>query len=120
MFYMGFPLRVRSLQFFSGGSYHDHQARYDSYFLRRHPSGGHPVGPQGPQGEQGPVGPQGPQGEQGPVGPQGPQGEQGEPGVVTPAEAVADAVATEATPATNAAKINELLASLRAAGLLET
>ncbi|MBQ7908231.1 MAG: collagen-like protein [Elusimicrobiaceae bacterium] len=79
-----------------------------------------PVGPAGPQGEVGPVGPAGPQGEQGPVGPQGPQGEQGEPGEVTPAEAVANAVVTGSTPESNAEKINEILAALRAAGLMET
>lgn len=97
-----------------------------------------PQGPQGPQGEVGPAGPQGPQGEQGlqgvqgiqgevgpqgpqgEVGPQGPQGPQGEPGVVTPAAAVTDAVATDATPTSNAEKINEILAALRAAGLMET
>ncbi len=81
-----------------------------------------PIGPQGPQGEQGI---QGIQGEVGPAGPQGPQGEvgpagpQGEPGVVTPAAAVADAVTTDATPTSNAEKINEILAALRAAGLME-
>ena len=82
-----------------------------------------PVGPQGEQGiqgEQGPVGPQGEQGIQGEQGPAGPQGPQGEPGVVTPAAAVADAVATDATPTSNAVKINEILAALRAAGLMET
>ena len=63
------------------------------------------------------VGIQGPQGIQGPVGPQGPQGE---PGTGTPAAAVADTVVTGATAETNATTINELLASLRAAGLLET
>ncbi len=77
-------------------------------------------GIQGIQGEQGAVGPQGPQGETGPVGPAGPQGPQGEPGVVTPAPAVADIVVTEATVTSNAEKINELLAALRTAGLLET
>ena len=106
-----------------------------------------PVGPQGPQGEVGPqgetgpagpqgeqgiqgiqgeVGPAGPQGEQGiqgiqgEVGPQGPQGPQGEPGVVTPAAAVADLVVTDATVAEVAATVNEILAALRAAGLMET
>ena len=94
-----------------------------------------PIGPQGPagpqgeqgiQGEQGPVGPAGPQGEQGiqgeqgPVGPAGPQGPQGEPGVVTPAAAVADLAATDATLPEVAAKVNEILAALRAAGLMET
>ena len=85
-----------------------------------------PQGPQGIQGLQGEVGPQGPQGEVGPQGPQGaqgevgPQGPQGDPGVVTPATAVADAVATDATPTSNAEKINEILSALRAAGLMET
>ena len=88
-----------------------------------------PVGPQGPQGEQGiqgevgPVGPQGPQGEQGiqgEVGPVGPQGPQGEPGVVTPAAAVENAVVAGATAESNATTINEILAALRAAGLMET
>ena len=63
------------------------------------------------------AGPVGPQGEQGIQGEQGPQGE---PGVVTPATAVADIVVTEATVTSNAEKINELLAALRTAGLLET
>ena len=88
-----------------------------------------PVGPAGPQGEQGiqgeqgPVGPAGPQGEQGiqgEQGPVGPQGPQGEPGVVTPAAAVADLAATDATLPEVAAKVNEILAALRAAGLMET
>ena len=82
-----------------------------------------PQGEQGIQGEQGPAGPQGEQGiqgEQGPAGPQGEQGPQGEPGVVTPAAAVADVVVTDATAETNAEKINEILAALRAAGLMET
>ena len=75
------------------------------------------IGPQGPQGIQGEVGPQGPQGIQGEVGPQGPQGE---PGVVTPAAAVADVVVAGATVESNATAINEILAALRAAGLMET
>lgn len=64
----------------------------------------------------GPIGPQGPQGEPGPQGEQGPQGE---PGAVTPAEAVKDADVHCATPRSNAEKINEILAALRAAGLME-
>jgi len=40
--------------------------------------------------------------------------------VVTPAGAVAAAVVTGATPTSNAEKINEILAALRAAGLMET
>ena len=75
------------------------------------------IGPRGPQGPQGPQGEQGIQGPQGDVGPQGPQGE---PGVVTPAAAVADVVATEATVESLATTINEILAALRAAGLMET
>ena len=43
-----------------------------------------PTGPQGPQGVQGPTGPQGPQGVQGPTGPQGPQGPQGVQGPTGP------------------------------------
>ena len=77
-------------------------------------------GPQGPQGEQGIQGEQGPQGPQGEQGIQGEQGPQGEPGVVTPAEEVEDAVVTDATPTSNAEKINEILAALRAAGLMES
>ena len=76
-----------------------------------------PRGPQGPQGLQGQTGATGPQGIQGEVGPQGPQGE---PGVVTPAAAVADAVVAGATAEANATTINEILAALRAAGLMET
>lgn len=85
-----------------------------------------PVGPQGPQGETGPAGPQGPQGIQGEQGIQGiqgevgPQGPQGEPGTVTPGTAVADLVVTGVTAEEVAVTVNELLASLRAAGLLET
>ena len=79
-----------------------------------------PAGPQGPQGEQGEVGPAGPQGEQGIQGIQGEQGPQGEPGVVTPAAAVADLVVTGVTAEEVATTVNEILAALRAAGLMET
>ena len=88
-----------------------------------------PIGPQGPQGETGPAGPQGPQGIQGEqgiqgiqgeTGPVGPQGPQGEPGVVTPAAAVADLVVTGVTAEEVATTVNEILAALRAAGLMET
>ncbi len=74
------------------------------------PIGGTFVGPQGPQG---PAGPQGPQGPAGPQGPQGPAG------TVTPGAAVDDLEAM-ATRCEVIASINALLASLRAAGLLET
>ena len=79
-----------------------------------------PIGPQGPVGPAGPQGDQGIQGEQGPVGPAGPQGPQGEPGVVTPAAAVADVVVADATATSNAETINEILAALRQAGLMQT
>lgn len=88
-----------------------------------------PVGPQGPagtQGEQGPAGPEGPAGAQGPqgepgppgntgpAGPPGPQGPAGEPGTASPAAPVADAMGTGDI----VARFNELLANMRAAGLL--
>ena len=76
-----------------------------------------PAGPQGPQGIQGEQGIQGIQGETGPVGPQGPQGE---PGVVTPAAAVANLTVTGVTAEEVAVTVNEILAALRAAGLMET
>ena len=88
-----------------------------------------PAGPQGPQGETGPAGPQGPQGIQGEqglqgiqgeTGPAGPQGPQGEPGVVTPAAAVANLTVTGVTAEEVAVTVNEILAALRAAGLMET
>lgn len=60
------------------------------------------------------VGPRGPQG------PRGAQGPQGEAGTVTPAAAVSDVVVTDATATINAEKINEILAALRTAGLMET
>ena len=60
-----------------------------------------------------PTGPTGPQGEVGPTGPQG------EPGELTPAAAVADLPPTTVEFTAVVLKINELLASLRAAGLLE-
>ncbi|MBR3561096.1 MAG: hypothetical protein IKN81_06190 [Oscillospiraceae bacterium] len=51
--------------------------------------------------------------------PTGPTGPQGEPGEVTPAAAVADLPPTTVEFTAVVLKINELLASLRAAGLLE-
>lgn len=60
------------------------------------------------------VGPRGPQGAR------GPQGPQGEAGTVTPAAAVTDVVVADATVTLNAEKINEILAALRAAGLMNT
>ena len=69
--------------------------------------------PTGPQGIQGIQGVQGIQGLTGPTGPQG------EPGELTPAAAVADLPPTTVEFTAVVLKINELLASLRAAGLLE-
>ena len=78
-----------------------------------------PAGPTGPQGPVGPEGPVGPAGPEGPVGPQGPEGPQGPAGVVTPGAPVADLNA-EATLTDVIGTVNALLASLRAAGLLES
>lgn len=66
-------------------------------------------------------GPKGPQGPKGDPGEQGPKGEKGEPGLnaaVTPAAAVAD-LADGADTTAIQTTVNALLASLRAAGLLE-
>ena len=78
-----------------------------------------PRGPIGPTGPTGATGPQGPQGEAGATGPQGPIGPQGPAGTVTPGTAVADLEAT-AELSDVITQFNALLASLRAAGLLET
>ena len=64
-----------------------------------------PTGPTGPQGIPGPDGATGPTGPAGPTGPSGP--------AVTPAAAVANA-----TQNTLLTQFNQLLANLRAAGLL--
>ena len=66
----------------------------------------------------GPTGPQGPIGPTGPTGATGPQGPAGEDAVNTPGPAVADLDAT-ADLATVITTVNDLLASLRTAGLIE-
>ena len=77
------------------------------------------IGPIGPTGATGEIGPIGPTGATGEIGPTGPTGATGADAVITPAAAVADLPATEDLP-TVIEKINELLASLRAAGFLAT
>ena len=76
-----------------------------------------PTGPMGPRGCPGATGPQGIQGLQGEVGPTGPTGPTGPAGTVTPAAAVAD-VPTTAVLEDLIVSYNQLLANLRAAGLL--
>ena len=95
-----------------------------------------PPGPRGPRGERGPMGPMGPRGIPGPpgppgfpgpIGPTGPTGPAGEAGAVgptgptgptgaspEPAASVADATGADDI----VARFNELLNSLREAGLL--
>lgn len=73
-----------------------------------------PTGPAGEQGEVGATGPIGPTGETGPIGPTGPAGEDA---VITPGTAVADLLPTDDLT-TVITRFNDLLASLRAAGLL--
>ena len=71
---------------------------------------------QGPQGPRGCPGPIGPTGATGPAGPTGATGATGPSGTVAPAAAVADA--TGQTDIVT--QFNQLLANLRAAGLLAT
>ena len=73
-----------------------------------------PTGPTGPTGATGATGPTGPTGATGATGPTGPTGPTG---TVTPAEAVADLAADASLP-TVITSFNELLGSLREAGLL--
>ena len=70
-----------------------------------------PTGPTGAAGAMGPTGPTGAAGATGPTGPAGPTGPSGP--AVTPAAAVANA-----TQNTLLTQFNQLLANLRAAGLL--
>ena len=79
-----------------------------------------PTGPTGPIGATGPTGPTGATGATGATGPTGPTGATGPTGptgTVTPAEAVADLAADASLP-TVITSFNELLGSLREAGLL--
>lgn len=75
------------------------------------------TGPTGPTGATGATGPTGPTGATGPTGPTGATGATGPTGTVTPAEAVADLAADASLP-TVITSFNELLGSLREAGLL--
>ena len=76
-----------------------------------------PTGPTGAAGATGPTGPTGATGATGPTGPTGATGATGPTGTVTPAEAVADLAADASLP-TVITSFNELLGSLREAGLL--
>lgn len=82
-----------------------------------------PTGPTGATGATGATGPTGPTGAAGatgatgPTGPTGATGATGPTGTVTPAEAVADLAADASLP-TVITSFNELLGSLREAGLL--
>ena len=76
-----------------------------------------PTGATGPTGPTGATGPTGPTGATGPTGPTGATGATGPTGTVTPAEAVADLAADASLP-TVITSFNELLGSLREAGLL--
>ena len=79
-----------------------------------------PTGPTGPIGATGPTGPTGATGATGATGPTGATGATGPTGptgTVTPAEAVADLAADASLP-TVITSFNELLGSLREAGLL--
>ena len=71
----------------------------------------------GPTGPTGPTGATGATGATGPTGPTGATGATGPTGTVTPAEAVADLAADASLP-TVVTSFNELLGSLREAGLL--
>ena len=75
------------------------------------------TGPTGPTGATGATGATGPTGATGATGPTGPTGATGPTGTVTPAEAVADLAADASLP-TVITSFNELLGSLREAGLL--
>lgn len=71
------------------------------------------MGPTGADGEIGPTGPTGATGATGPIGPTGPEA------TITPAAAVPDVEGTP-TPEEVGTTLNQLLASLRAAGFLAT
>ena len=79
--------------------------------------GGGVTGQTGPTGATGATGPTGPTGATGATGPTGATGATGPTGTVTPAEAVADLAADASLP-TVITSFNELLGSLREAGLL--
>ena len=79
--------------------------------------GGGVTGPTGPTGPTGATGATGATGPTGPTGATGATGPTGPTGTVTPAEAVADLAADASLP-TVITSFNELLGSLREAGLL--
>ena len=79
--------------------------------------GGGVTGPTGPTGATGATGATGPTGPTGATGATGATGPTGPTGTVTPAEAVADLAADASLP-TVITSFNELLGSLREAGLL--
>ena len=74
-------------------------------------------GPQGATGPKGDIGPQGEQGLQGLQGPAGPQGEKGADAVINKLNKV-DALAGEADAATIVTAFNNLIADLKAKGLM--
>ena len=76
------------------------------------------TGVTGPTGATGITGPMGPTGVTGATGPTGATGATGPEGAITPAAAVPDVEDTP-TPEEVGATLNQLLASLRAAGLLQ-
>ena len=91
------------------------------------------VGPQGPKGDTGPQGPKGDTGEQGPQGEQGPKGDTGEQGPQGPAGPTYElpaattkalggvkqaAAVSDAAAAPTQEEFNNLLKSLRDAGIL--
>lgn len=76
------------------------------------------AGPQGPQGEVGPAGPQGEQGLQGPKGEKGEAGEKGADAVINKLNKVDALTAESATPQEIATAFNNLIADLKAKGLM--
>lgn len=84
-----------------------------------------PQGPAGPKGDKGETGEQGPKGDQGETGPAGPKGDKGDTGAQGPAGtsftkgAKVDDVSGDDVAACKTT-INALLASLRAAGVINT
>lgn len=88
------------------------------------------MGPQGPKGDTGETGPQGPAGADGATGAQGPQGPEGPQGPAGPSYTLPDATTsmrggvlqmaaiTDLTAAPTQQDFNNLLAALRAAGML--
>jgi len=78
-----------------------------------------PTGPTGPAGPVGATGAEGPVGATGTAGPIGPTGPTGPAATLTPGPAVADVPTGAGTPEL-VDKINELLASLRTAGVIAT